>query len=91
MASAAANGRVTVADTPGEAAVMVRFQGEVGVFRAVIPQGLPVANLPPEKTLVDKHVFASLKQLGIPPSALCDDSTFIRRVTVDLTGRLPTL
>lgn len=89
MAAADANGRVTVEDTPGETAVMVRFQGEVGVFRAVIPQGLPIANLPPEKTFVDKNVFARLKQLGIPPSALCDDSTFIRRVTVDLTGRLP--
>lgn len=90
MASADANGRVTVEDTPGEAAVMVRFQGEVGVFRAVIPQGLPVTNFPPEKTLVDKNVFARLKQLGIPPSSLCDDGTFIRRVTVDLTGKLPT-
>ena len=90
MASADSTGRVTVEDTPGEAALMVRFQGEVGVFRAVIPQGLPVANLPPEKTLVDKHVGARLKQLGIPPSAVCDDATFIRRVTIDLTGKLPT-
>ena len=26
----------------------------------------------------------------MPPSALCDDSTFIRRVTLDIAGRLPT-
>lgn len=91
MAEVNANGRVTVAQTPGEAAVMVRYQGQVSVFRAVIPQGTPVQNVPPEKTLVDRLVLARLRQLGIPPSQLCDDATFIRRVTIDLAGRLPTL
>ncbi|TWW09276.1 hypothetical protein E3A20_15960 [Planctomyces bekefii] len=33
MAITNAAGRVTVEDVPGEVAVMVRFQGEVGVFR----------------------------------------------------------
>jgi hypothetical protein len=83
------SGRITVEDTPGEAAVMVRFQSQVAVFRAIIPQGLPVPSLPPQKTFVDQFVFARLKQLGIPPSPLCDDATFIRRVTIDITGQLP--
>lgn len=83
-------GRITVEDTPGEAAVMVRFQGQVAVFRAVIPQGLPVETLPPQKTFIDQLVYARLKQLGIPPSGLCDDATFIRRATLDITGQLPT-
>lgn len=91
MADVDANGRVSVWETPGEAAVMVRFQGQVSVFRAVIPQGSPVETAPPEKTLIDRLVTARLKQLGIPPSAVCDDATFIRRVTIDITGRLPTL
>lgn len=90
MATADPNGRVTVEDTPGEAALMVRFQSQVGVFRAVIPQGIPVQNLPPQQTVVDQFVFARLKQLGIPPSAVCDDATFIRRATIDITGKLPT-
>ena len=39
---------------------------------------------------IDTAVFNKLKLLGIPPSAVCDDSTFIRRVCVDIAGRLPT-
>ncbi len=89
MALVDKDGRVVVRSTPGEAAVMVRFQGEVSVFRAVIPQGLPVEQTPPEINFVDQFVMKRLKQLGIPPSSLCDDATFIRRVTVDITGRLP--
>lgn len=89
VASVGDEGRVGVLNTPGEAAVMVRFQGEVSVFRAVIPQGSPVQQAPPEKNFVDRFVIQRLRQLGIPPSPLCDDATFIRRVSIDLTGRLP--
>jgi hypothetical protein len=90
MAESTTTGRVTVFDRPGEAAVMVRFQGQVTVFRAGIPLGVAVTNLPPEKNFIDKFVFGKLKQLGIPPSPLCDDATFVRRVYLDITGRLPT-
>ncbi|MBC7965437.1 MAG: S-layer protein, partial [Fuerstia sp.] len=37
MALSNAKGRITIEDIPGEVAIMVRFQGSVGVFRAVIP------------------------------------------------------
>lgn len=90
MALVSAIGGVTTGDVPGEVAVMVRFQGEVTVFRAIVPQGLPVDTLPPTRNFIDEHVFAKLKELGIPPSPLADDATFVRRVTIDITGRLPT-
>jgi len=70
---------------------MVRFAGQVSVFRAIIPQGLPVTKTPPEKSFADQFVFNKLKQLGIPPSELCDDATFIRRVSLDIAGRLLTV
>src|SRR5205085_5089431 len=39
---------------------------------------------------VDKHVFAKLKMMGIPPSDLCTDQEFVRRATLDVCGMLPT-
>ncbi|GIS58185.1 MAG: hypothetical protein CM1200mP2_04100 [Planctomycetaceae bacterium] len=68
---------------------MARYQGQVSTFRATIPLGAAVANLPAEKNLVDKAVFGKLKLLGIPASPVADDATFLRRVYVGVTGGLP--
>src|SRR5206468_3411355 len=38
----------------------------------------------------DVHVANKLKKLNIAPSDLCDDSTFLRRVFLDVIGTLPT-
>ncbi|MFO0881579.1 MAG: DUF1549 domain-containing protein [Gemmataceae bacterium] len=83
-------GLVQTLDLPGKASIMVRFQGRVQVFSATIPLGAPVGTLPPAKNFIDTAVFANLKELGIPPSPVCDDATFLRRVTLDIAGRLPT-
>ena len=90
MASTEANGRVKVFNQPGEVAVMVRYQGQVATFRGTVPLGIAVRELPPVRNFVDELVFRQLKEVGLPPSAVCDDTTFLRRVTVDLAGRLPT-
>jgi len=91
MAAVTDAGLVTFGDLPGDAAVMVRYQGRVTVFRGIIPLGPPLAHLPPARNFVDEHVFKKLQTLGLPPSPLCDDGTFLRRVTLDIAGRLPTL
>lgn len=91
FAEVSMTGLIHAKKLPGVVAIMARFQSHVDVFQATIPLGVKVTKLPPEKTFVDPHVFAQWKKLGLPPSEECDDSTFIRRVTVDLCGRLPTL
>jgi hypothetical protein len=91
MAEVSKTGVVRTLDLTGQAAVMVRFQGAVSVFRASIPMGLKVDDqLPKPRNFIDELVFAKLAKLGIPPSAAADDAMFLRRVSLDLTGKLPT-
>ena len=62
-----------------------------------IPVMLPVsdfagAKFPPvaTRTRVDELVVNKLRKVGIVPSELCTDAEFLRRVSLDLTGTLPT-
>jgi hypothetical protein len=86
------DGLVRTLDLAGEAAVMVRYQGQVAVFRATVPLGRPIEHYPdfPPANYVDELTLAKWKQLGLVPSELCTDGEFIRRVTLDLCGKLPT-
>ncbi len=40
---------------------------------------------------IDAHVNARLQKEGVQPAELSDDVEFIRRVTLDLAGRIPTV
>jgi Protein of unknown function (DUF1553)/Protein of unknown function (DUF1549)/Bacterial Ig-like domain (group 2) len=77
----------------GESAIMARHMGYVAVFKAIVPHGPPLADIPgfTPNNRVDELAVAKWKKLGLKPSELCDDATFIRRITVDLCGRLPTV
>lgn len=90
MAEVSVTGLVETADLTGSVAIMARYQGHVGVFRSTVPLGIEVTSLPNNTTLVDQFVFQKLKDLGLPPSLKSDDATFLRRVTIDIAGRLPT-
>ncbi len=92
LASVTATGVVTTAETPGEVTVMAAYMGEVGLFRAIIPRpGSAVsADTLPTFNFIDGLVGKKLAKLNVAPSGLCDDSEFLRRVTLDLAGSLPT-
>ena len=92
IASVTEGGLIETEDVPGDGAIMVRYLGHVGVFRATVPQQAPLEKytFPKPANFIDDHVIAKLKQLGLPPSELCSDSEFLRRASLDITGTLPT-
>ena len=86
------NGRVT-AKGAGDTTVFARFNRfTVGAEVIVLPsaEGFVWTN-PTENNFIDKLVFERLSKLRILPSELCDDETFLRRVTLDLAARPPTV
>lgn len=85
-------GFVSVGDVPGDVAIMAAYLGEVDIFRALVPRNEPltIASTAPVLNFIDQHVDAKLTKLRIQPSALCSDADFLRRVSLDLIGTLPT-
>ena len=92
VATVVEGGRVETRDLAGQAAIMARYQGQVAVFRATIPLGMPIARYPdfPTVNVIDAAALKQWKALGIVPSELCADSEFLRRASLDITGTLPT-
>ncbi len=41
------------------------------------------------RNFIDEQIFGKMERDGIPHAPMADDREFIRRVTLDLTGRLP--
>lgn len=84
---------VVTAQNRGEAFIMARFDTHtVGTHFIVLPKNLEFAwNELPENNYIDTHMHNKFKNLRIIPSELCTDEEFIRRVTLDVTGRLPTV
>jgi hypothetical protein len=87
-----ADGRVTATGS-GDTNVFARFgRFTVGAEVIVLPpaEGFVWPN-PPATNFIDTLVFDRLQKLRITPSDLCDDETFLRRVTLDLAARVPTV
>ena len=77
----------------GDTEIVVFYDNGV----APVPVMLPVSDLTGERfpqvptpTKIDELVATKLRKLGIVPSDHCTDAEFLRRVSLDLTGTLPT-
>jgi len=90
LAEVSSSGLVRVGEQAGQSAVMVRFQDQVSVFRVTVPYGGRLTEGPPPESFIDRWVLSKLRTLELPPSEPCDDATFLRRTSIDITGRLPT-
>lgn len=90
LAEVSPSGLVRVGERAGQSAVMVRFQDQVAVFRVTVPYGGRVQEGPAAESFIDRWVLSKLRTLELPPSGPCDDATFLRRTSIDITGRLPT-
>ena len=92
LATVDETGLVTTGETPGQAAVMASFMGQVDLFQAIIPR--PGPKVGPSTlaggNFIDRLVAAKLAKLNIAPSPPADDAEFLRRVYLDTIGTLPT-
>ncbi|MBN68004.1 MAG: S-layer protein [Gimesia sp.] len=90
-------GLITTQSRGGVFAVMARFGEKIAVFQGVVPYHSKgqqkLTGYPSEEQLskIDQRLVAQWKKLGILPSKPVDDATFIRRVTLDICGTLPTV
>ena len=75
----------------GEAYVMARFDTHtVGTQVLALPTGLQYTAPETTGNYIDVLVADKLKKLRILPSGKCTDEEFLRRVTIDIVGVLPT-
>lgn len=76
---------------PGRHIVIARFSTEVIPIELLAPLSPFAQNQPdqPRNNFVDHEVLAALSELRIPVSPQLTDQAFLRRITLDLSGRLP--
>jgi hypothetical protein len=78
---------------PGDTAIVVSYRGNILPVRVMVPLETKAGTTypqVPEANFIDREVFAKLKRLNMVPSDLSSDSEFLRRVTIDTIGCLPT-
>jgi hypothetical protein len=70
-----------------EASRFAELIAPTGKRRAVSP---PSNAFPEERNFIDVELYAAMKKAGISPAPLSSDAEFLRRITLDLGGRIPT-
>jgi hypothetical protein len=92
VAAVADGGQVETRELSGQAAVMARYQGQVSVFQATVPLGMPITDYPEfrAQNFLDTLALKQWKALGLVPSELSSDAEFVRRASLDIVATLPT-
>lgn len=90
LAHVDARGLIQASTIPGEVAILVNHLGHVATCRITLPRPQQTFQRPAEYNFIDTLTWDKLRRLGIPPSELCDDATFLRRASLDVIGTLPT-
>jgi hypothetical protein len=76
----------------GQGAAMVRFEGQAEIVPVVVPYAATVDLAGwVDQNFIDRLAAAKFREVGISPSPLCDDATFLRRAYLDATGTPPTV
>lgn len=78
---------------PGDTALVANYRGNVRAIRVLVPTpAAPGFRYPGvlEVNYIDREVFAKLRRLDVVPSELSSDAEFLRRLTIDAIGSLPT-
>lgn len=75
----------------GGGAILGRYLGTIAASFITLPQERKGAYPVIQTTnTIDRYVFDNMKALNVVPSAPSSDMEFLRRVTLDTVGRLPT-
>jgi hypothetical protein len=91
VASIESDKAVVRGERVGEATLLVRYQGRFEAIPVTVLNPKPGFVWKPlsQHNYIDRLVDAKLERLKIQPSGATDDATFLRRLSLDLTGRLP--
>lgn len=88
---AAGTGLVTAGSVPGDVAIVVRYRDQCSFMSLTIPrQKRSGGAFPTPANFIDTHTFAKMEQMGVTPAPAADDGAFLRRMLVDIGGRVPT-
>lgn len=84
---------VVTAAGPGDSHIVVFYDNGVvpiPVIQPVSDKYGPNYSAVEAPTQIDQLVVQKLQKLGMMPSEVCSDAEFLRRVSLDMTGTLPT-
>lgn len=75
----------------GQAPIMIRYEGQAQAAMVTIPYAdtIDLKQWQPQN-FIDELAADKFREVGIEPSPLCDDATFVRRAYLDAVGTLPT-